>query len=113
MVFTIVVAVVVAAIAHASWAFRERVVLLHVESPAPLTDQQAVALSREALARVGEDAAQFTPEPFKGEGFYARNAKNPYSGYVLWISPDKSRPGFGVNLEQSGTNVRCGVGREK
>jgi len=96
--------------------FRQRRVTLHTEGASPLTESQAIELSRDALKRVGEDARLFEPATYDHDKtkFYARNPFTPYSGSVLWHSlGDTSRYAFSVELEQAGSEVRCGVGRCK
>ena len=78
----------------------------------PLIEEQAVALSREALLQLGEDITKYTPRAYDGRNLYARNTLNRYSGYVLWTSKD-SHPGCSVHLEQTGEAIRCGVSRCK
>jgi hypothetical protein len=100
----------VSILGYALWDFLERQVVLPARTAQPLTEEQAVELTREALHRVGEDTAQFRPRPYDGTHLYARNTLTPYSGYVLWASTG-SHPGFSVHLEQAGGEVRCGVSR--
>ena len=101
-------------IALAFLDFRERRVTLHTDGIAPLTEPQAIELSREALRRVGEDASLFEPATYDGTHFYARNTLTPYNGYVLWHALGaQPRYDFSVQLEQVGSDVRCGVGRCK
>ena len=103
-------------IALALWDFRERRVTLHTDGVAPLTESQAIELSREALKRVGEDASLFEPATYDHDHahFYARNTLTPYNGYVLWHALGaQPRYDFSVQLEQVGSDVRCGVGRCK
>ena len=105
-----------AIVALALWDFRQRRVTLHSDGASPLTESQAIELSREALKRVGEDARLFEPATYDHDNtkFYARNTLTPYNGYVLWHSlGDPSRYAFSVRLEQVGSEVRCGVGRCK
>ena|SRR6266567_2401017 len=99
-------------IGYALWDFRERRVTMQTQTEQPLTEEQAVALSRDALRRVGEDITKFSPHTFDGTHLYARNTLTPYNGYVLWSSTG-SHPGFSVHLEQVGTQVHCGVSRCK
>jgi hypothetical protein len=101
-----------AIIGYALWDFRERQVTLPAQTQQPLTEEQAVTLSREALHRVGEDSRMFRPRTYDGTHLYARNTVNPYSGYVLWASTG-NHPGFSVQLDQTGGEVRCGVSRCK
>jgi hypothetical protein len=86
----------------------------------PLTDNQAVELSREALRRSGHVAEKFAPQRFQSDNtnYYARNTITPYSGHVCWssLSWGSTNPGneaFIVNLEQHGTQVLCNVCRPK
>lgn len=102
----------VSILGYALWDFRERNVVLPARTGQPLTEDQAVELTREALRRVGEDTAQFRPRPYDGTRLYARNTLTPYSGYVLWASTG-SHPGFCVHLEQASGEIRCGVSRCK
>lgn len=99
-------------IGYESWELRQRQVMLPAQTQQPLTEEQAVALSREALHQVGEDITKFTPRAYDGTNFYARNTLNSHSGYVLWASKS-SHPGFSVHLEQTGEAIRCGVSRCK
>jgi hypothetical protein len=99
-------------IVYALWDFRERQVTIHTKTEQPLTEEQAVALSRDALLRVGEDITKFSPHTYDGTHLYVRNTLTPYNGYVLWSSTG-SHPGFSVQLEQVGTQVHCGVSRCK
>jgi len=55
------------------WEFRERQVSLQTQTELPLTEEQAVELSREALRRVGEDTTQFSPRTYDGTNLCARN----------------------------------------
>ena len=99
-------------IVYAIWDFRERQVTLRVQTQQPLTEEQAVALSREALHLLGEDVTKFTPRAYNGTNFYARNTISPSSGYVMWASTG-SPPSFSVQLDQTSGVVRCGVSRCK
>ena len=92
------------------WVFRQRQVTLQIQTEQPLTEEQAVELSREALRRVGENSTQFIPRTYDGTHLYARNTLTPYNGYVLWASKGL-HPGFSVGLQQTGRQVRCGVSR--
>jgi hypothetical protein len=87
-------------------------VTLQAQTQQPLTEEQAVALSREALQRVGEDITKFIPRAYDGTNFYARNTISPDSGYVMWASTG-SLPSFLVQLNQTGVVVRCGVSKCK
>ena len=99
-------------IAYALWEFREWHVTLPAQTKQPLTEEQAVALSREALHRVGEDITKLAPRAYaNGTNLYARNAYNPYNGCVLWATG--SDPSFVVHLDQTGGEIRCGVSRCK
>jgi hypothetical protein len=103
-------------VALALWGFRDRRVTLPTGSVAPLTESQAIELSREALERVGEDASLFEPASYDHDKtmFYARNTLTPYNGYVLWhLRGERALYQFSVQLEQVGSEVRCGVGRCK
>jgi hypothetical protein len=97
-------------IGYALWDFRERRVTLSAQTQQPLTEEQAVALSREALRRVGEDVPKFSARPYDGIHLYARNTITSYSGYVLLESADSR---FSVHLDQIAGEVRCGVSRCK
>ncbi len=99
-------------IGYAFWEFRPRQVILPAQTQQPLTEEQAVALSREVLLQLGEDITKFTPRAYDGTKLYARNTLNSSSGYVLWASED-SHPGFSVHLEQKGEAIHCGVSRCK
>jgi hypothetical protein len=103
-----------AVVAEAFWHFRERRVAFHFSSAEPLTEPEAIELSREALRRVGEDATLFDPATYDGTLIYARNTLTPYSGYVLWHQRgENALYEFSVQLEQVGNEVHCGVGRCK
>ncbi len=100
----------------ALWDFRQRRVTLQAEGTSPLTESQAIELSREALKRVGEDAKLLQPASYGHDNtkFYAHNSLTPFSGYVLWHSlGGPTRCTFSVQLEQVGSEVRCEVGRCK
>lgn len=113
---TLLVVAYLAIVALALWDFRQRRVELQAEGTSPLTESQAIELSREALKRVGEDAKMLEPVSYDHDNtkLYARNSLTPYSGYVLWHSLGApTRCTFSVHLEQVGSEVRCEVGRCK
>ncbi len=98
--------------AYSHWEYRKREVTLPAPTQQPLSEKQAIAVSREALHKLGEEVTRFTPLTYDGGNLYARNTLNPLSGYVLWASSD-SHPGFVVHLEQTGEVIHCGVSRCK
>ena len=115
-ILAVLIAGYLSIIAFALWDFRGRRVTLHTDGVAPLTESKAIELSQEALRRVGEDTNLFEPATYNHEHtqFYARNTLTPYNGYVLWHALGEP-PGyaFSVQLEQVGSEVRCGFRRCK
>jgi hypothetical protein len=81
----------------------------------PLTESQAVELSREALRRDGHEVGSLAPQRFQQDNtnYYARNTITPYSGYILWASTAASNEAFAVHMEQRGTQVLCVVSMPK
>lgn len=113
---TLLVVSYLAIVALALRDFRQRRVTLQAEGTSPLTESQAIELSREALKRVGENAKLLEPVSYEHDNtkFYARNTITLYSGYVLWHSLGApTRCTFSVQLEQVGSEVHCGVRRCK
>ena len=102
------------------WVLHEPEIALTRAGSEPLTDSEAVELSREALRRSGHETGRLAPQKFQNDNtnYYARNTITPYSGYVLWssmpwTSTNPNNDGFVVNLEQHGTQVVCRVSRPK
>jgi hypothetical protein len=98
-----------------AWVLHEPEIALGRSSSEPLTDSEAVELSREALRRSGHEAGSLAPERFQRDNtnYYARNTITPYSGYVLWASTGASSEAFAVHMEQRGTQVFCVVSMPK
>jgi hypothetical protein len=103
-----------------SWVLHEPEIVLARTGSEPLTDSEAVELSREALRRSGHEAGRLMPQRFQNDNtnHYARNTISPYNGYVLWSSEpwtptNSNNEGFIVSLEQHGTQVLCRVSRPK
>lgn len=114
LAFAAAVLLVSFAVVEAAWTFRARLVVLYMTVPTPITEEEAVEASRRALHQVGEDETLFTPRAWDGRNLFARNTLTPTEGYVLWEPVvTGTHPGFAVNVEQSGSTVRCEVCRCK
>jgi len=101
---------IIFALVDAAWTYRARLVILQTLNTSPMSDVEAVELTRQALHEVGEDVTLFRPRAYNGRDLFARNTLTPSDGYVIWdpVTPG-SHPGFAVNVEQSGSTVRCEV----
>jgi hypothetical protein len=98
------------------WVLHTPEIALARASSEPLTDLEAIELSREALRRSGHEADRLAPQKFQNDttNYYARNTISPFSGYVLWSSmplnsTNPNNEAFMVQLEQRGTQVLCRV----
>src|SRR5258708_5180291 len=104
-----------ALIAVIVWQSRGHEVTLITTSDQPLSESQAVELSREALRRAGHEIGSLAPQRFQKDNtnYYARNTVTPFSGYVLWASTSAVNEAFAVHMEQRGTQVLCAVSTPK
>jgi len=75
----------------------------------PVSDDEAVRLSREALRRAVKDFADYRPQPYNGTNIFAINIYNSNAGYVLWAHTARTGEGFSVAMEIKGSNVVCEV----
>jgi pSer/pThr/pTyr-binding forkhead associated (FHA) protein len=91
------------------WLFKEREVTIPISSDEPITEKQAIAISREALKRLGEDTTNLRPARYDSVHSYLRSGPN--GGHISW-EPDRDYHGFSVDLEQHGMEVQCKVARE-
>jgi hypothetical protein len=94
---------------------RGQEVTLTTASDQPLSESQAIELSREALERTGHETSKLAPQRFQRDNtnYYARNTISPYNGYVLWASADTTNNAFAVHMEQRGNQLFCLVSMPK
>jgi hypothetical protein len=77
----------------------------------PLTEQEHVQLSQQALAAVVKEFRDYEPRPYDHDALhlFAPNLYNTNDGYVLWVHKTRAEQGFRVAMEVKGSNVVCQV----
>ena len=98
-------------LAWALWDSRLHTYTIHSVSGALASDDTALRLARSALRLHGVDPADFTVGNYFEGVTVARNALDTNRVTTRWIPRSKDNPGFGVALEQHGSDVVCFIAR--
>lgn len=98
-----------AALASALWIFRVHTYELSSAPGALSDDTNALRLAEAALRLHGVDSSAYTPRPFFWGDTVARGTLSSNWVSTDWISRRPHARGFGVTLEQHGSNVVCYV----
>lgn len=80
----------------------------------PLTENDAVELSRRALILYGKQSGGMHPVPYwhDDERIFARSDLDPDSGYVLWwVSRPECEWEYSVDVTREGDEVVCAIVR--
>jgi len=93
---------------------KENVCMDGVDERFVITDDAAVALTKNALKDFGLDIENLEPVHYwdgKDE-YFARNATQQSDGYVLWHQYGKStKYEYSVSIKRKGSKVYCDVGK--
>jgi len=100
-------------VASAFWTSRMHTYELSSAPGALSDDTNALRLAESALRLHGADPSAYTAGTFFGGVTVGRNTSDSNRVTTYWISRPRHAPGFGVTLEQHGSNVVCYVTRSK
>ena len=84
-------------------------IIMDRHSASPMSEEEALRLSSQALQRTVKGFAGYKAAPYNGTNFYARNHHDTNNGYVLWVSRTNAEIGFSVHMTVRDSKVLCEV----
>jgi hypothetical protein len=103
----------VAIVVLALWEFRVHTYTIHSVPGALANNDTALRLAQSALKLHGLEPTNYTPGTYFGGVTVGRNTMDSNRVTTHWIPRSRDIPGFGVALEQHGSDVVCFVARSK
>lgn len=101
-----------AIVAFAAWEMREREYYIRASPLAVREDDNALALAKTAMQRLGKNPNDYRIGRFYGDKVCGRGDNSPDYANVIFYSKTKLE-GWSVRLNQTGTEVHCAISPTK